>query len=100
MHKHALAGLELGIVEQHVLHCRESDGSAGGVAGRDSIRYRDDEPGRQIDEIAREAIDMKSHDASHRLAEIIASFPAGLARAAGYCPVHDDAVARLESRSG
>ena len=38
MHKYGLAGLKLGIVEQHVLDGGECDRRAGGVAKADARR--------------------------------------------------------------
>ena len=92
------AGLELGIVEQHVLDRREGDRRAGGVAHRDARRHLDDEPLRHVDELVREAVDVEAHDAAHVFAEIVAAVAAGLADAAGERAVHHHRIAGREAR--
>ena len=82
MHQHGLARLELGIVEQHVLHGREGDRRAGGVAQGDAGGNRDHQPRRHVDELAGEAVDMEAHDAADVLAQIVAALAAGFAGAA------------------
>src|SRR6516164_3498060 len=96
MHEHALARLELGIVEQHVLHRCKGDGRAGGVAQGDPFGNRQHQTCRHIDEIAGEAVEVKAHDAADVFTQIVAALPAGLAGAAGQGAVHDDAITRLE----
>ena len=73
MHEHGLAGLKPGVVEQHVLHGRERDRRAGRVAKSDSRRDRDHQPGRQVEEIAGEAVDVEAHDPADVLAQIVAA---------------------------
>src|SRR3984885_10191413 len=68
------AGLQLGIVEQHVLHGAEGDRRAGGVAETHVVGHLHHEPRRHVDEIAREAVDMETHDARDIFAEIVAAF--------------------------
>src|SRR3984885_10213560 len=89
------AGLQLGIVEQHVLHGAEGDRRAGGVAETHIVRHFHHEPRRHVDEIAREAVDMEAHDAADVLTQIVAAFLAGFALAAGQRAIGDDAVADL-----
>src|SRR5262249_20183839 len=96
MHQHALARLELGIVEQHVLHRCKGDRRARGVAQGDPLGNRYHEARRHIDEIAGEAVDVKAHDAADIFTQIVAAFSAGLAGAAGQGAVHDDAITGLE----
>ena len=99
MHQHGLAGLELGVVEQHVLHGREGDRRAGGVAHGDAGRHRDDQPRRHVEEFAGEAVDVKAHDAGDVFAQIVAAFAAGLAGAAGEGAIHHHRIAGLEAPS-
>ena len=98
LHQDGLAGLELGVVEQHVLHGRECDRRAGGVAEADAGGHRDHEPRRHVDEIAGKAVDVEAHDAGDIFAKIVAALAAGLAGAAGQPAIGDDADRRLESR--
>ena len=79
MHQDGFAGLELGIVEQHVLDGAEGDRRAGGVAQRNAFRHRDHKPRRQIDQVARKAVDMEAHDAADIFAQIVAALAAGSA---------------------
>src|SRR5262245_28917072 len=97
MDEHGLTGLELRVVEQHVLHGGEADRRAGGVAQADALRHRDDEPCGHVDEVAGEAVDMEAHDAGDVFAEIVAALAAGLAGAAGEAAVQHYGIARLES---
>ena len=97
MNEHRLAGFELGIIEQHVLHGRERDRSAGGVPRANAGGHRDHEPHRHIEEIAGKTIDVKTHHTADVLAQIVAAFAAGLAGAAGDRSIHDDLVADLDS---
>ena len=96
VHENGFAGLELGIVEQHVLGGAEGDRRAGRVAQRHAGRHRHDEPGGQVDQVAGKAVEMEAHDAGDVLAEIVAAFLAGGAVAAGHRAIHDDLVAGLE----
>ena len=98
MDENGFAGLELGIVEQHVLDGRERDRRAGGVAHRHARRRLDDQALRHVDEFAREAVDVKAHDAAHVLAEIVAAFAAGLADPASERAIHHDGIAGRERR--
>src|SRR4051794_10094445 len=88
MHQHGLTRLELGVVEQHVLHGRECDRRAGGVAETDAAGRGNRQARRQVDEVAGKAVDMETHDAADVLAEIVAALAAGLADAAGEPAVH------------
>src|SRR5262247_2685458 len=96
MHQHALARLELGIVEQHMLHRCKGDRRAGGIAPGDPVGHRYHKARRHIDEIAGEAVDVKAHDAADVFTQIVAALPAGVAGAAGQGAVHDDAITGLE----
>ena len=94
LHQNCFAGLQLGIIEQHVLHGAERDGRAGGIAKTDIGRNWHDQPRRHIHQVAGKAVDMKAHDAGDIFAEIVAAGAARLADAAGQRPVSDDAIAR------
>src|SRR5262249_32472800 len=48
---------------------------------------------RQIDEVARKAVDMEAENAADFFAEIVAAFAAGPAFAAGERAIHHDAIA-------
>src|SRR6185436_13895255 len=52
---------------------------------------------RQVDELARKAVDMEAHDAADVFAQIVASFAARLALTAGECAVHRHGIARLHT---
>ena len=67
MDQDRLAGLELGVVEQHVLDGRRTRSArrrrrAGATPAGTLI----DQPRRHVDEIAREAVDVEAHDAARR----------------------------------
>ncbi len=47
-------------------------------------------------QFAGKAVEVKAHDATDVLAEIVAAFETRLALAAGHRAIHDDVVARLE----
>src|SRR6185312_4769630 len=91
-----LAGLELGVVEQHVLGGAEGDRRAGGVAQRDAVRHRHDQPRRHVDEVAGEAVNVEAEHAADVFAQIVAALAAVDAFAAGHGAVHDDLLPRLE----
>src|SRR5262249_55854341 len=97
MHEHGLARLELCVVEQHVLNGGKADRCASSVAQRHPRGDRNYQPRRHVDEVAREAIDMETHDAGNILAEIVTSLPASLARAAGQGAVHDHRIPGREA---
>ena len=98
MDEDRLARLQLGVVEQHVLHGAEADRRAGRLLEGDALRHRDHEPLGPVDQLAGEAVDMEAHDAGDVLAEIVPALPAGPAMAAGLGAVHGHRVARLEPR--
>ena len=98
MHEDAFARLQFRVVEQHMLDGRERDRRAGGVAHGHAFRHGNDEPLRHVDEFAREAVDVESHDAADILTQIIAAFLAIFADAAGQRAVHDYRIAGLEVR--
>src|SRR5277367_4535165 len=79
-----------------MLNGRECDRGAGGVAKAYARWYRDHEPRRHVDQVAREAVDMKTHDAGDVFAEIIAALAAGFALAASQPAIGDDMVADFE----
>ena len=62
------------------------------------LRHRDDEPRRQVQPVAREAVDVEAHDAGDVFAQIVAALAAGLAGAAGQRAVHHHRIAGLERR--
>ena len=98
MDEDRFAGLEAGVVEQHVLHRAEADRRARRLLERHPLRHRDDEPLGPVDERTRKAVEVEAEDAGDVLAEIVAAFPAGAAMAAGFGPVHHDRIADLEAR--
>ena len=57
MNQNGLARLELGVVEQHVLHGCKRDRRARQVAHRDALRRLDDQAFRHVDEIAGKAVE-------------------------------------------
>src|SRR6185295_4378325 len=61
LHQNRLARLELRVAEQHVLHGGERNRRTGGVAEGDTRGYRNYQPRRHVDEIARKAVDMETH---------------------------------------
>src|SRR5947209_16176002 len=81
-----------------MLHGGKPDRSTGGVARSDAAWHRDDQPGRQIHEVAAEAVDMETHDAADILAKIVATFLAGLACSASHRAVHNHGIPRSEPR--
>ncbi len=83
MDEDRFAGLQLGVVEQHVLHRAEGDRRAGGVLERNAVRRRNDEPGRHVETLAREAVDVEAHHAADGFAQVVAALAAGAAMAAG-----------------
>lgn len=89
-------GLELGVVEQHVLDGAEADRRASGVLEGDALGRLDDEARGFVQQFAREAVDMEAHDAGDVLAEIVAALLAGLAVATGLGAIGGDSVADLE----
>ena len=93
LNQNGFSRLELGIVEQHVLHGAERHRCAGGVAIAHAVWNGNDEPRRHIDQVAGEAVDMEAHDAGDIFAEIVAAFTACLADAAGQCAIGNDAIA-------
>src|SRR5262249_16001569 len=88
-----LARLELGIVEQHVLHRAECDRRASGVAIAHIVRNRYDQPGRHVHELAGKTVDMETHDPCNVFTEIIAAGAARFAGPASQRPVAHDAIA-------
>jgi hypothetical protein len=52
---------------------------------------------RQIDQVARETVDVKAHNAADVLAQIIATFAASRASPAGHGAIHHDLVAGLKA---
>src|SRR6185437_16002857 len=97
MHENGFPRLELGIVEHHVFGGAEGDRCAGRIAERDAGWHRNDQPRRQIDQIAREAVDMETHDAADVFAQIVAAIAASDAMSTGHGAVHHHFVARLEA---
>ena len=77
MDEDGFAGLELGVVEQHVLHGAEADRRAGRLLEGHAFRHRDDEALGPVDQLAGEAVEMEAHDAGDVLAEIVAALAAG-----------------------
>ena len=72
-------GLELGVVEQHVLDGGKRDRRAGGVAsGCTPFGHRNDQPCRHVHAVAGKAVDVEAHDAGDVFAEIVAPLAAGL----------------------
>jgi hypothetical protein len=93
-----LAGLQLRIVEQHVLDRAEADRGAGCVLEGDALLRLDHQALGPIDQLAGEAVDMEAHDPGDVLAEIVAALAAGLAVAAGLGAIHRHRVALAEAR--
>jgi hypothetical protein len=58
----SLSGFELGIVEQHVFDRSKRYRRASGITQRNAFRHRNHEPRRQIDQFARKAVNMKTHN--------------------------------------
>src|SRR5215472_12765813 len=92
--QNGLAGPELGIVEQHVLHGAECNWRASCVAITDIVGNRHDQPGRHVYELAGKTVDMETHDARDVFAEIVAAGAARFAGSASQRPIGDDAIAR------
>ena len=66
MDEDRLAGLQLGIVEQHVLDRAEGDRRDRRADRVDAGRGRHQQPGRQVDLLLREAVEMEAvHAARH-----------------------------------
>jgi hypothetical protein len=86
MHQHGFAGLEPGIVEQHVLHRRERRSARRRHRAANALGHRDHQPCRHVDEIAREAVDVKPMMPPTFSHKIVAALAAGLAGAAGQAP--------------
>ena len=78
-----LAGLELGIVEQHVLDRAEGDWGDGRADISDAGRGGDEQAGGQVDQFLRKAVEMKAMHAADIFAQIVALLAAGTAQAAG-----------------
>ena len=79
-----------------MLNGRECNRCAGRVLKSDAVWYRDYQASRHIDELAREPVDVKAHDALDVFAKVVAALATGLACAAGEGTIHDDAIADLE----
>ena len=97
MHKDRLAGLQPGIVEQHVLDRAEGDGRDGRGDRVDARRGRDQQPRRQVDLLLREAVEMEAMHAADIFTKIVAALPAGPAQAAGARAVDRDQLARRKA---
>lgn len=83
MDQDRFAGLELGIVEQHVLDRAEGDGRQCRTDRIDAGRGRNQQARRQINLLLCETIEMEAVHAGNMFAEIIAAFAAGAAETAG-----------------
>src|SRR5262249_16768419 len=92
-YQNRFTGLQLGVIEQHVLDGGKSDRCASGVARADAPRNWYDEPGRQIEQITGKSVDVESHDSTDVFAKIVAPLGAGGACAAGERAIHDNRVA-------
>ena len=77
MDEDRLAGLQPGIVEQHVLDRAEGDRRDRRADGVDAGRRRDQQPRRQVDLLLREAVEMEAVHAADMFAEIVALLAAG-----------------------
>jgi hypothetical protein len=96
MNEDRFAGLQLGIVEQHVLDGTEGHRCNSGTDRIDTGRGRNQQAGRKVDLFLREAIEMEAMHAGDMFAEIVAAFAARTAEAAGARAVDRDQLARQD----
>ncbi len=94
MDEDRFAGLELGIVEQHVLDRAEGDGRKRRTNGVDAGRSRNEQARRQIDLLLRETVEMETVHAGNMFAEIIVAFAARAAEAARTRAIDRDQLPR------
>ena len=97
MYQDPLAGVQVGIVEQHVLDRAIGDGNTGGVMHRDAVGDFDEQPSGVVGEVLGKAVDVEAADAGNVLAQVVAAAEAGGAGAAGQGGVGDNAIARLDA---
>ena len=97
MHQHGFTRLQPGVIEQHMLHGRECDRRAGGIASADAVRNGDHQSLRQVQQFTGETIDVKAHDAGDVFAQIVAALLTGPANPAGEGAVHHDLLSRREA---
>jgi hypothetical protein len=60
VNQHGFPRLQPGVVEQHVLHGAEGDGRASRVGQGDALRNGDHEPGRHVDPLAAEPVEVEA----------------------------------------
>ena len=95
--QHRLAGLQPGVVEQHMLDRAVGDRDAPGVPHRHAGGNFDQQTRGMIDEVLGESVNVKAAHSADVLTQIVAPLHAGGAVAAGQSGIRHDAVARCDT---